>query len=345
MKKIVLIPAYKPDHRLINVVESLYEKGFFLVVVDDGSGEPYKSIFDSIVDKADIVHIPNNSGKGAALKHGMAYISENHSDCTCVITADADGQHKAEDIVRVSKELDTGADFVLTMRKFSKNMPRRSAIGNSMSRWIYTILNGHYFSDNQSGLRGFQAKHLHWLVMVQGNKYDYEMNMLYHLDKQGIPITTIPIEAIYIDNNSSSHFDPVKDTLRIYTQLFYSARVTFSTFILVQLMLILTTVLVNYDYLYITIPTIGAVSTLTNILLNNFVVFRKFKYRDAARVVAATVLRYIIYTLFCFIAKAYVPFIPLFFTFNICAVCFVPLEYLFYKYTYLSKYKDINKQS
>lgn len=343
MKNVILIPAYKPNDELISTVNALSGNNLQIVIVDDGSGEAYRNIFESITDKATIVHIPNNSGKGAALKHGMVYISENCPECKNIITADADGQHRAHDILRVVSELETGAEFVLTMRKFSKSMPFRSRFGNMLSRYIYTILNGHYLPDNQSGLRGFKREHLQWLIKVQGNKYDYEMNMLYYADKQGITITTIPIESVYIDNNSSSHFNPVEDTLRIYARLFQSARVTFSTFFIVQPLIILISIFFGYDHLHITIPLIGASATSVNIILNRFVVFRKFKYRDYARVVMATIMRYMVYTFFCFFAKVYAPFIPIYISFNIGALIMVPLEYIFYKYTYLSKYKDITK--
>lgn len=343
MDKIILIPAYKPDKELVTTVETLSQHEFLVVVVDDGSGKQFHHIFDKISDKAEIVSIPHNGGKGAALKHGMSYIADNYPDCQYVITADADGQHKIKDILRVSRELDMGAEFVLTMRQFSKNMPFRSRVGNALSRYIYTILNGHYFTDNQSGLRGFRKQHLEWLVRVSGNKYDYELNMLYYADKQGIPITTIPIESVYIDNNSSSHFDPLRDTLRIYAQLFYSARVTFATFFVVQPLLILISLLFNYKYLQFTLPSLGATVVCVNILLNRLVVFRKFRYRDYARVIMATIIRYMFYGVFCFFAKTYLPFIPIFFTFNVGVIIIVPLTYLFHKYTYFSKYKDINK--
>ena len=343
MKNIVIIPAYKPNNELIKIVDELHSKELGVIVVNDGSGVEYEEIFNAISEKADVVTIVCNSGKGNALKTGMQTIIDKYPECEAFVTADADGQHKGEDIIRVFNELESGAQFVLTVRKFRENMPFRSKFGNNLSRYIYTILNGHYFLDNQSGLRGFRVEHAKWLVRVSGNKYDYEMNMLYYADKQGVQITTIPIEAIYIDNNSSSHFNPLKDTLRIYARLFFSARITFASWFLAEQLLLIASILFGYDYLYITIPTIGATATAFNIILNKFVVFRGFKYKDFMRTTIYTILRYVVYSMWVFMFKFSLPFIPLFFSFNFILILLIPAEYLVHKFLYLSKYNDIIK--
>ena len=344
MKNIVLIPAYKPDEALIELVNELTANELGVLVVDDGSGSEYSAVFEQVSEKADVVHIPCNSGKGFALKSGITTIMNNYPDCEFFVTADSDGQHKSEDILRVFDELERGSEFVLTVRKFRNNMPARSKFGNNLSRYIYTVLNGHYFVDNQSGLRGSSIRHAEWLVRVDGNKYDYEMNMLYYADKQGVIITTIPIEAVYINNNASSHFNPVKDTLRIYARLFYSARITFLSFLLVEQLMLIATILSNYSFIHIKIPMIGSTAVIFNIVLNKFVVFRRFRYKDLMRTVIYTLIRYVFYTLGIIIFEGSMPFVPLIIAFNFMAIIMIPAEYLFHKFIYMSKYQDINKE-
>ncbi|MBR2476690.1 MAG: glycosyltransferase family 2 protein [Clostridia bacterium] len=341
MKKIVIIPAYKPNHELVQIVDKIHDSGFGAIVVDDGSGPEYKEIFDSVSDKAEVVSIVCNSGKGGALKTGMMTLMQKYPECEYFVTADADGQHKCEDIIRVFNELERGAEFVLTVREFRDDMPFRSKVGNNLSRYIYTILNGHYFPDNQSGLRGFSAENAEWLVKVGGNKYDYEMNVLYHADKQKIQITTIPIEALYIDNNSSSHFSPVKDTLRIYAQLFYSARVSIASWLIIEKLLLFASIFFGYEQTHITIPTIGATGVVFNIILNKFVVFRDFRYRDLMRTAIYTTLRFIGYSIGITFFKFTMPFIPLFISFNFFVASLIPAEYLVHKMLHVSKYNDI----
>ena len=341
MKKIVIIPAYKPNKELLQIVDKLCENNIGIIVVDDGSGAEYKDIFNSVSGKAEVVSVACNSGKGSALKTGMRALMENHPDCEYFVTADADGQHKCEDIIRVFEELKRGSKFVLTVRNFGKDMPFRSKVGNNLSRYIYTILNGHYLPDNQSGLRGFTAENAEWLIRVDGNKYDYEMNVLYYADKQGIQITTIPIDALYIDNNASSHFNPVKDTLRIYARLFYSARITFASWFVMEKILLIVSIFLGYSDIHITVPSIGAMGVIFNIVLNKFVVFKDFSYKDFMRTIVYTILRFIGYSIGVWLFKFLMPTVPLFISFNLFVIIFIPAEYLIHKLLYISKYNDI----
>ena len=160
MREIVLIPAYRPDECLCELVERLSAEGFSILVVDDGSGEAYRPVFEQVKAYARVLTAEKNGGKGSALKKGMAVLKDHFPEMEYFITADADGQHRVEDILRVRQELKNGASFVLTMRKLHRNIPLRSKIGNDMSRFIYTLLSGHFLRDNQSGLRGFTAEHI-----------------------------------------------------------------------------------------------------------------------------------------------------------------------------------------
>ena len=68
-------------------------------------------------------------------------------------------------------------------------------------------------------MRAFSKSLIPKLLQIQGNRYEYEMNMLLDFAKEGIPIQEYPIETIYINDNEESHFDTVKDSIRIYSQI------------------------------------------------------------------------------------------------------------------------------
>lgn len=72
-----LIPAYKPDRKLINIAQELVRYGFNVVIVDDGSGKEYADIFCEVLPCADVLRHEVNRGKGAALKTGLEFIAEN----------------------------------------------------------------------------------------------------------------------------------------------------------------------------------------------------------------------------------------------------------------------------
>lgn len=345
MKEVILIPAYEPDERLVELVERLAAEDLGILVVNDGSSARCASVFDAVSKLAVVLHAEKNRGKGAALKLGMTALQEKFPEATHFITADADGQHTVADILRVRKELQDGSEFVLTMRNLRRNIPFRSKIGNDLSRFIYTLLTGHFFRDNQSGLRGFHVKHIDWLLQVKGEKYDYEMNALYHADKQHISITTIPIDTIYIDGNSSSHFDPIRDTLRIYRRLFASATGSLVAVALAEILVLLASLLLGYERLRFSLPSAGAVALAVHLLVDRFIIFRHVRYRDSLRLTVQTVIRFALYTLSCKLLGYMLPWMSLWLSFNVVFVLYIPLEYWARKLLYISQYRVYTKEN
>ena len=333
---VVLIPAFEPDRELIKVCEGLKDYGFRIVVVDDGSGEDYAEIFSAVGPMADIITLEKNSGKGAALKAGMRYIKDNLPDCEHFITCDADGQHRPADVKRVSEQLQKGSKFVLTVRRRVGKIPFRSRFGNDLSRIVYALLANRYLSDNQSGLRGFSRDYLGWLIEVERNNYDYEMNVLYYAAKMGLKITTLTIDAIYIENNASSHFNPIIDTLKIYRSLFSLARGTFISFGVAELLIIIAGFLFDNGKLLFINPPIGAISLALCILLNKYIFFKKISWLSHASTMTYTLISYFVYTLMCMLLAFIFPDIPLVLNFNLVYLFCLPLRFFLHQLIFLS---------
>lgn len=342
---VVLIPAYEPDEQLIPLVQELTQNGLSVLVVDDGSGKNYWHIFDQVRNHATVLTQQINGGKGSALKTGMQYIWDNMPQCEHVITCDADGQHSVRDTLRVQNALHVGNSFVLSVRQPRKDVkvPLRSKVGNSLSRVVYALLTNRFLPDNQSGLRGFARSHIEWMLKVEKNNYDYEMNVLYYAAKKGLQITTLPIETIYINDNASSHFNPIKDTLRIYKSLFYLARATFIALLASEIAAVAVSLLpgrLGSDTIWLTLPLIGAGSLVLLTVYNQFVVFRKITCQDHWANLLNTVVNYTWYTLGCMLLRymslQYLNWqIPLWLSFNIVLIVAMPIRYLFMKYFYL----------
>ena len=326
---LVLIPAYEPEEQLVTLTEALHGQGLQVLVVNDGSGEAYQDIFDRAARYATVIALAQNGGKGGALKAGMGYIRDKLPQVEYFITCDADGQHRVEDVLRVRDRLHKGENFVLTVRQFQKNMPLRSKIGNDLSRFVYALLARRYLQDNQSGLRGFSRVHIDWLLQVQKNNYDYEMNVLYYAAKKNISIATMPIEAVYIGNNESSHFNPIQDTVRIYKSLFSLAGGSLIGF-LVSEVLVLGLSLGDYR-LPLQMLLAAALSYLVGSLLNRFVFFRSTPCRDYLSTLVYTVVLYGVYTLGCLLMLLWLPKLPLFVAFNLVALVCIPLRFWAHK--------------
>lgn len=333
----ILIPAYEPDEELILLTKKLKTAGYVIVVVNDGSGQGYQKIFDAVKDYAHIVVHEKNRGKGAALKTGMRYIRDHLPEVENFITCDADGQHRVEDVIRVTEQLQAGHKFVLSMRRLRKDIPLRSWIGNVLSRVVYALLTKRYLSDNQSGLRGFHRSHIDWMLQVEKNNYDYEMNVLYYASKKSIRICTILIDAIYINNNQSSHFQPVKDTVRIYKSLFKLASGLLWGFLMTQICIIVASCVFGYKHLLITIPTAAALSYLVNIVVCKYFVFRNTRCYDYLTLLIHQIIAYILYTLGCILFFYACPQVPLWLSFNLVFLVCLPLRYWMHKFTFIAQ--------
>ena len=220
-RQFALIPAYKPHENLISFIQSLETRGLEVVVVNDGSGEDYLPLFRKIEEQslAKVIHLEKNQGKGAALKAGLSYLNTINDDFQ-VITLDADGQHSIQDaLFLLQKSLKNEGSLLLGSRAQSKDSPLRSRIGNYITKKVFSLTTGVRVKDTQTGMRAFSKQLIPKLLKIQGNRYEYEMNMLLDFAKQGIPIKEYPIETIYINDNEESHFDTVKDSIRIYSQI------------------------------------------------------------------------------------------------------------------------------
>ena len=215
---IIVIPAYEPDRLLLELIDKLnnYYTGFKMIVVNDGSkgkDELFKEV--SLKDNVILLEHEKNMGKGAALKTAFSYIN-NLDGNYVIVTADSDGQHKPEDIYRVYnfyKKYNDG--LVLGSRKFDGDIPKRSQFGNDCARFLLQLCNGIRLNDTQTGLRCFGSDLIPFLLSIKGNRYEYEMDMLSLAKQRNIEIHEIAIETIYINNNSGSHFRPVRDFSRI----------------------------------------------------------------------------------------------------------------------------------
>ena len=87
MQTIALIPAYRPEDRMIPLIKQLRELGFDTVIVDDGSGAGYDTVFDEAGAYAEVLRYSPNRGKGEALKHGLRFIEQNYKAPYTVVTA------------------------------------------------------------------------------------------------------------------------------------------------------------------------------------------------------------------------------------------------------------------
>ncbi len=216
---IVLLPSYQPEETLVNLSRGLALEGFFVLVVDDGSGEKYSDIFSKCKQYATVIGYKKNQGKGHAIKYGYKYCLDNLKDYKYVVTADGDGQHRIDDIVRIADRVKQKNVSIIGVRKFDVKVPIKSKLGNMLSKFNQSLVTARYMHDNQCGLRAFPYSILPDMIEIFGSRYEYEMNVLTYLQIKELPFECLRIQTIYENNNSGSHFRPFQDTLRINSSI------------------------------------------------------------------------------------------------------------------------------
>lgn len=244
-RTLILIPSYQPSDVLNSLVKSLKDNLYKLLVVDDGSGEKYEHIFLECEKYADVIHFINNKGKGEALKTGFSYALEHYNDIDYVITVDGDGQHKIDDINEMNDLISQKDCIVIGERLFNTKIPWKSKIGNSLSKFSQGLCTYRYMHDNQCGLRAFPVRYLALLTKIKGSRYEYEMMVLNHLQMKEIRFISMEVETVYENNNATTHFRPIKDTLLIQGSIFAYGLINLSSFFFG-----LIAALLFYNYLF-----------------------------------------------------------------------------------------------
>lgn len=280
----IIIPSLEPDNRLIKLIEDLGESGFKnLIILNDGSGKEYDKYFETAEHKYNCIVLRHavNQGKGRALKTLINYILVNKPDIIGAVTVDSDGQHKIEDIEKCCEMLvDNFDSFIMGCRTFSdksKKIPFRSRFGNTITHKVLKMLCGIDISDTQTGLRGFSRKLMNLLLEIKGERFEYEMNMIIDVKENAVPIKEIKIDTVYIEENKGSHFNPLIDSLKIYSIFFKFLISSFTSFLVdIILFSILTLLLKSFLPFYIIVCayTARAVSAVINYKLNKNKVFK-----------------------------------------------------------------------
>ncbi|MBO4468682.1 MAG: bifunctional glycosyltransferase family 2/GtrA family protein, partial [Clostridia bacterium] len=219
--------------QLAKTVKGMLDIGFeSIVLVDDGSDAEHKANFPAESNSVTVLTHEVNKGKGAALKTAFAYINENFPDAFGVVTADGDGQHTPQDVLRCAEAIEDKRQIILGCRDFSgEDVPGKSRFGNKTTSFIFKTLCGKAISDTQTGLRGFPGCLLSYLCDISGDRFEYETNMLLRCISDRVDIKEIKIETVYLDSNKATHFRPIRDSIRIYKFLINYILSSFISFV------------------------------------------------------------------------------------------------------------------
>ena len=218
----VVLPSLDPDEKLHQVIEGLLEYGFsHIILVNDGSKPENLHYFEEEAaahpEVITLLHHAVNRGKGAALKMAFNWFLVHRPDGLGVVTVDGDNQHHPEDTRACALNMLETGHITLGCRDFNQaDVPARSSFGNKTTAAIFKIFVGMTISDTQTGLRAFPREQLKKILGIEGDRFEYETNMLLAMKRLSIPFDEVKIRTVYIEENKSSHFHPIRDSWRIY---------------------------------------------------------------------------------------------------------------------------------
>jgi glycosyltransferase involved in cell wall biosynthesis len=211
-RALVVIPALNAERTIGAVVADCKAEVKDVLVVDDGSTDRTAEVAREA--GADVVSHPVNRGKGAALKTAFAYAQEHGFEA--VVTLDADGQHLPREIPKFfAVREETGGDLIIGGRAhlFGQMLPRRRFANRFSARCIAFASNTNV-TDSQSGFRLYSAQLLR-AIRLRSDGFDMESEVIVQAGKRRFKIISIPIDLGFVDGQSTSHYRPLMDTIRI----------------------------------------------------------------------------------------------------------------------------------
>ena len=223
-----VIPAFEPLESLVPLAEKVVSLPNLagLVIVDDGSKKAGTAEIFTALEKLPrtvVLHHAQNQGKGASMKTAFRYLLEKaENDLLGAVTIDADGQHLPTDIEKViAVFLENPDDYTLGVRDFHNEehqIPWRSRFGNVMTEKVFDFLTGTDLKDTQTGLRVYPKAFMQDALKIKSNRYEFELEALLRFCRNGDgSLRQVNITTVYEESNPSSHFRPLRDSLRIYT--------------------------------------------------------------------------------------------------------------------------------
>ena len=291
MSVTVILPSLNPDEKMVRTVTELQKNGFDdIVVVNDGSDAAHLAPFEQVSKLSGVTVLTHevNRGKGRAMKTAFSYVMEHRSDISGVVTVDGDGQHLPKDIKRCVQRMEEEGDkVILGVRDFSlPGVPPKSRFGNNLTKAVFRFVCGLAISDTQTGLRAIPFSYLQAMTDVEGERFEYETNQLLALKKLRIGIAEVVIDTVYIEENASTHFRPIRDSLKIYAVIFKFIGSSLASFIVDILLFTLLNVLLSKTT-PMTGETVLAIATAGARLLSsvfNYTVNRRMVFRSEASV-------------------------------------------------------------
>ena len=215
LKWCAIIPTYNNCKTLQHTIEGVLAHTIYVIVVNDGSIDATSEILKRF-PQIEQIHIPQNKGKGNALREGFKQAVGLGFEYA--ITIDSDGQHFPSDIPKFIGALERNENkkvlFIGARNMEKEGVPKKSSFGNKFSNFWFWVETGLRLRDTQSGFRLYPVLAMKDLKL-RTNKFEFEIEAIVKAAWSGIEVKNIPIKVHYELVDRISHFRPFKDFSRI----------------------------------------------------------------------------------------------------------------------------------
>jgi len=169
-----------------------------IIVVDDGSTDNTKQV--ALVHGAKVIWDGKNHGKGYSVRKAL---EQAHGDI--IVTIDADGEHKPEDIPKLIEALNNEADVAVGSRFLGDGeyfTTGLNVIGNKLLNLAITVLTGKYITDSQTGFRAFRRAFFE-RINLESNGFEIEAEITVKSLLNGFRLKEVPVSCTRRENGRS----------------------------------------------------------------------------------------------------------------------------------------------
>lgn len=215
----VILPAYNEATRIVPVLEAIAEKGYNMVIVNDGSSDNTLEVITETKRKyPDQIHIFSlmiNRGVGVATQTGFDAVFMFNPKY--VVSMDSDGQHSPDDLDNVIRPLVSGeAQAVIGVRPL-KDMPFTRNFANAVMNLLTKIFYKVDVSDSQTGFRAITVDALR-KIDINARGYLISSEFIREVNDNNIPFAEVPIQTIYTPETQAKGTN-VKEAFKILIQM------------------------------------------------------------------------------------------------------------------------------
>ena len=204
LKVVIGIPAFNEEKNIAKIIVKLQKISDAIIVCNDGSTDLTKEISEKM--GVEVINHPKNLGYGAGIR--SIFLKASKMDTDILVTFDADGQHRIEDIESVIDPIVKGdADIVIGSRflknENSKNVPKYRKIGIKAITKITDSVTDLKLTDSQSGFRAYR-KNILKEIIPSDKGMGVSTEILIKSSKKKFKVKEVPIKILY-EGDTSTH--------------------------------------------------------------------------------------------------------------------------------------------